>query len=157
VTVPPLAPGFSGGYTTQTQAAEHIASIPTFQPERKARYRRAFGLQQSNVGLIDCLQAGAVSMPESERVFDSDCPYCQLRREIIVCPPCGLTFADVDGPNNINDRSRHLKAYQFLRWKRYFSDGSAPHRQSSLAWKDPREPAGLAVGIRCRYSFSRLL
>jgi hypothetical protein len=83
------------------------------------------------IGLIGSLQASAVmSMPpESERPPDSDCPYCLLRREIIavrfslfkpctalfVCPFCGSTFADVDGPSNKRSRSWHLKAYLLLR------------------------------------------
>jgi transposase-like protein len=71
-------------------------------------------------------------MPEIERLLDSDCPYCLLRREIIavrfsffkpctalfVCPSCGSTFADIDGPSRKRGRSLHLKAYLFLRWKR---------------------------------------
>jgi hypothetical protein len=87
---------------------------------------------------IDCevpdppVTGAVMSMPESQRLLDSDCPYCLLRREIIavkfwlfkpctalfVCPSCGSTFADVDGPSNISDRSRQLKAYLLLRWKR---------------------------------------
>jgi hypothetical protein len=60
------------------------------------------------------------------------CPYCLLPREIIavrfslfkpcaalfVCPSGGSTSADVDGTNNIRDRSRHLKTHLLLRWKR---------------------------------------
>jgi transposase-like protein len=73
-----------------------------------------------------------MSMPESERLLDYDCPYCLLQREIIavkfsllkpcaplfVCPSCGSTFTDVNGPSNKRGRSWHLKAYLHLRRKR---------------------------------------
>jgi transposase-like protein len=63
--------------------------------------------------------------------LSENCPYCLLPREIIavrfslfkpctalfVCPSCGSTSADVDGPSNISERSRHLKAYLLLKWK----------------------------------------
>lgn len=41
----------------------------------------------------------------------------KARTALFVCPSWGSTFADLDGPNNISERSRHLKAYLFLRWK----------------------------------------
>src|SRR5260221_5395875 len=63
-----------------------------------------------------------MSMPESERILDRDCPYCLLQREIIavkfsllkpcaalfVCPSCGSTFADDE--RRKRGRSWHLKA-----------------------------------------------
>jgi hypothetical protein len=102
--------------------------------ERCLQYRLVEGHQSVTVkmlGLIGSLsfqESAVMSMPESERLLDSDCPYCLLRREIIavrfsllkpctalfVCPSCGSTFADGDGPSDKRGRSWHLKAYLLL-------------------------------------------
>ncbi len=93
-----------------------------------------------------------MSTPGSERLLDSDCPYCLLQREIIaikfslfkpctalfVCPSCGSSFADVDGPSNKRGRSWHLKAYLST------SQMEASPRLSTLARR--RQPALIGAG-----------